>query len=120
MKVENLADTINEVEDFFNDTDDATLILVVDKFSFFEDSKSSSVNETFDRFLDHCGFTETWPKFRDDLQKPNTYFRRLEPSQYQLIDSVRDALQVVVFGRFRRLTIKLRNDGKYYTSTRRS
>lgn len=120
MKVENLGETITEVEDFFKDVSDAVLILVIDKFVFFEESDVKVVNETFNNFLEHCGFNKTWYQFRDDLVKPNQFFRRLEPQQFKLVDDVRNALQVVSYYRFRRLTSKLTNDGKCYTSTRRS
>lgn len=120
MKVKNLGDTITEVEYFFKDTSDAVFLLVVDKFSFFNESNVKSVNKKFDEFLDHCGLTEIWYKFKDDLVNPNTYFRRLEPEQHKLCDEVRNALLVASYNRLRRLTRDKVDNGKHHTSTGRS
>lgn len=117
MAQDNIANLIEEVEVFFQDVDDATFILVVQKFNLFQDSKSKDVNEVFDKFLEQIGLTRDWPKFRKDLEQPG-YFKSCPTSSSSMCEDVRSALFYLSLSRFRRVTAKLAQDGKYHTSTR--
>lgn len=92
------------VFDYFKDTDNETLVKVIESFSFHKGTDDGEVSDLITQFLKDSDLEEAYLEYYTYIINPETrssYFRGGSPSQHEFIENVKTAFLVLAFNRLR-------------------
>jgi hypothetical protein len=87
--------------DYFKDTDDATLVEIVDVFVYDQPNPTSEVSKIIEKFLKDNGLNEAFLNAQYDKTEKASIFSRSSLSQVNMIENVKMSLLGLSFNRFR-------------------
>lgn len=89
---------------YFKDTDDKTLVAIIDSFVYNEPitDRTSNTSKLIEKFIDDNGLTTAYVNYLSDLRNPTKSFFSCSGSERQMIQMVIEAMLSLSYNRFRR------------------
>ena len=86
--------------EYFNDTDDNTLIKFIDSFVYHVGTSDIRISQLVEKFLDDNGLKQAHLNYVYDLRHPKRYFNKSDLSQTEMLNQIRTGLLSLAFNRF--------------------
>ena len=93
-----------QIFDYFEDTDNKTLVEIIHAFVYYSPSNRSDVGVIIDKFLKDNDLTQAYINYSIDIKEkdnPSTYFNRSSLSEREMIENVRLSFLSLGFNRLR-------------------
>jgi len=98
-----------QIFDYFKDTDDKTLVEIIDAFVYNSPSNRSDVGIIIDKFLKDNDLVQAFINYNIDLKNidnKNVFFNKCSLSEREMIENIRISFLSLAFNRLRQSVVK--------------
>lgn len=89
------------VTDYFENTDDETLVSIIESFVYHLPSEKEGISKIIEKFIEDNGLTEAYLHYLSDLRNPKKSFFRSAESDLYMIQDIHHAFLNLSFNRLR-------------------